>query len=138
MKAVKTVNPKSSHHKGNIFSISLILYLHEMTDDHQTYQGDHFMMCVSQTIMLYTLNLYSTVCQLYLNKTGIKIYLKNLLVSLPHRSWTSGKRVCELFSPFQTAQRSLMRSQQPIRRRLRSVWLEAHHFSAVTGILSCC
>jgi len=28
---------------------------------------------VSQIIMLYTLNLYSAVCQLYLNKTGIKI-----------------------------------------------------------------
>ena len=27
---------------------------------------------VSQTIMLHTLNLYSTVCQLYINKTGRK------------------------------------------------------------------
>ena len=30
-------------------------------------------MYVSQIIMLYTLNLYSAVCQLYLNKTGRKI-----------------------------------------------------------------
>ena len=30
------------------------------------------MMYVSQVIMLYTLNLYSAVCQLYLNKTGRK------------------------------------------------------------------
>ena len=30
------------------------------------------MMPVSQIIMLYTLNLYSAVCQLYLNKTGRK------------------------------------------------------------------
>ena len=31
--------------------------------------GNHFMMYVSQFIMLFTLNLYSAVCQLYLNKT---------------------------------------------------------------------
>ena len=31
------------------------------------------MMYFSQTIMLYTLNLYSAVCQLYLDKTGKKI-----------------------------------------------------------------
>ena len=30
------------------------------------------MMYVSQIIMLYTLNVYSAVCQLYLNKTGRK------------------------------------------------------------------
>ena len=30
------------------------------------------MMCVSQMIMLFTLNLYCAVCQLYLNKTGKK------------------------------------------------------------------
>ena len=30
------------------------------------------MMYVSQIIMLYTLNLYSAECQLYLNKTGRK------------------------------------------------------------------
>ena len=30
------------------------------------------MMYVSQIIMLHTLNLYSAVCQLYLNKTGRK------------------------------------------------------------------
>ena len=29
------------------------------------------MMYVSQIIMWYTLNLYSAVCQLYLNKTGV-------------------------------------------------------------------
>lgn len=35
MKAVRRVNPKSSHHKEKIFfSISLILYLSEMTDVH--------------------------------------------------------------------------------------------------------
>ena len=31
------------------------------------------MMYVSEITMLYTLNLYSAVCQLYLNKTGRKM-----------------------------------------------------------------
>ena len=35
----------------------------------QIYQNNHFMVYVSQIIMLY-LNLYSAVCQFYLNKTG--------------------------------------------------------------------
>ena len=39
-------------------------------DVHQTYCDKHFMMYV--IIMLCTLNLYSVVCQLYLNKTGRK------------------------------------------------------------------
>lgn len=39
---------------------------------HSTYCGNHFMMYTSQIIMLYTLNLYSTICQLYLNKTRRK------------------------------------------------------------------
>ena len=33
-----------------------------------TYYGNHFTEDVSQIIMLYTLNVYSAVCQLYLNK----------------------------------------------------------------------
>ena len=42
-----------------------------MMDVHYPY-CNHFMMEVSQITMLYTLNLYSVVCQLHLNKTGIK------------------------------------------------------------------
>ena len=38
-----------------------------MVDVHQTYCDNHFMMYVSQIIMLYTLNLYSAVSQLYLS-----------------------------------------------------------------------
>ena len=38
-----------------------------MMDVHSTYCGHHFMMYVSQIIMLYILMLYSAV---YLNKTG--------------------------------------------------------------------
>ena len=43
-----------------------------MMDVHQTYCRNNFMMYVSQIIMLHNLNLYSAVCQLYLNKTGRK------------------------------------------------------------------
>ena len=72
-KLLRRVNPKSSHHKKkNCLSISLILYLREITDVHQTYCGNHFMMYVSQIIMLYTLNLHSAACQLNLNKTRRK------------------------------------------------------------------
>ena len=33
---------------------------------------NHFMIYVIQAVTLYTLNLYSAVCQLYVNKTGGK------------------------------------------------------------------
>ena len=36
------------------------------------------MMYISQIIMLYTLNLYSAICQLYLNKMGTN-NIKNIL-----------------------------------------------------------
>ena len=42
-------------------------------DVSQTYGGNHFTVYVNQTIMLYTLNLYSDACQLFLNKTGKSI-----------------------------------------------------------------
>ena len=49
-----------------------------MMDVNETYCGHHFTIYVSQTIMLYTLNLYSDVCQLYVNKTGkIEIIRQN-------------------------------------------------------------
>ena len=41
-----------------------------MMDVQSTYHGNYFMMCIDKIIMLYTLNLYSAVCQLYVNKTG--------------------------------------------------------------------
>lgn len=34
------------------------------------YCGDHFIICINQTIMPYALNLYSDVCQKIFNKTG--------------------------------------------------------------------
>ena len=57
MKVVKRVNPKSSHHKEKYFSF--ILYLFEIMDVHKTYCGNHFMIYLSKSITLYTLNLYS-------------------------------------------------------------------------------
>ena len=47
-----------------------------MMDVHQTYYDNHFMMHVSQIIMLQTLNLHCATCQLYLNKIGRKNNLK--------------------------------------------------------------
>ena len=37
-----------------------------------TYCGNHFTIYVNKTIMLHTLNLYSGICQLFLNKTKKK------------------------------------------------------------------
>ena len=48
---------------------------------HSTHGDDHFTMYISQIIMFHTLNIYSAVCQLYLNKTERKkdytIYTSN-------------------------------------------------------------
>ena len=43
-----------------------------MMDVHYTYCATHFMIYMSQIIMLYSLNIYSAVCQLYFHKTGRK------------------------------------------------------------------
>ena len=43
-----------------------------MVDIKEIYYGNLFATYISQIIIPYTLNLYSTVCQLYLNKNGIK------------------------------------------------------------------
>ena len=46
------------------------------------YHGYHFTIYVNQIIMLYALNLYSDVCQLFLNKTGKnnKMNFKNIKI----------------------------------------------------------
>ena len=47
------------------------------------YHGNHFMMYVTQVVILYTLNLYSAVCQLYLSKTEKnKCILIEMFISL--------------------------------------------------------
>ena len=71
MKAVTRVNPEFSSKEK--FCVSLILYLYEMMFTKLTV--NYFMMCVSQIFILYTLNLYSAVCQ-YLNQTGRKNNVK--------------------------------------------------------------
>lgn len=50
MKAVRRVNPKSSHHKEKFFFYSLKSYLCEMMDVHYSYCGNLVML--SQTILL--------------------------------------------------------------------------------------
>ena len=57
---------------------------------HETYWDNHFVMRVSQIIMLHTLNLYSAICQLYLNKTRRKIKKKKNKKKKPN---TCGKCV---------------------------------------------
>ena len=57
---------------------------------HCTYCGNHFMVYVSQIIMLYTLNLYSAECQLYLNKTRRK---KKEYLTTSKTASTSRKRL---------------------------------------------
>lgn len=63
-KLVKRLDPKSSHHKKKIFFFLCL------PDVSWIYSGDDFTIYVNQVIMLYTLNLYSGVGQLYIYKTG--------------------------------------------------------------------
>lgn len=62
----------SSHDKKNLFFLFLdplfCWYLNKMTDGHSTYGGHHFIIHVSQTIILY-LSLHNDKRQLYFNKT---------------------------------------------------------------------
>lgn len=64
---------KSSHQeKENVIFFHFVsMFLYEMVDAEQIYCDNHFMIFVSQ-IMLYTLNLYTVVCQLHLSKIGRK------------------------------------------------------------------
>ena len=52
------------------FFFSSFYWICEMMDASWTFCGNHFTVYVNQTIMLYALNLYSDVCQLFLNKIG--------------------------------------------------------------------
>ena len=59
----------------------------------KTYCGNHFTIYINQIIMLHTLNLYSGICQLFLNKTKKKkttsfsyAFLYTISLALP--SWT--------------------------------------------------
>lgn len=53
-----------------IFSISFILYLHEKMDFNKLVAIISWF--INQIIVLYTLNIYSAISQLHLNKTGEK------------------------------------------------------------------
>ena len=69
-KVVEGINPKSSHQKTKIFAF--ILYLYEMMEAHYTYFGNHFMVWLSQIIILYTVT-YSVLC---VNNISIKLERK--------------------------------------------------------------
>lgn len=69
-----------------------------MMDAYQTYYDNHFIMYISQNIILYTLNLYSATCPLYplikMDKrkmVGWCKYTMELLFSL-NKEWHSDTR----------------------------------------------
>ena len=84
------------------------------------------MTSVSQIIMLYTLNFYSAICQLYLNKTGrekinnlhficalpsnfARVFSRSIpLLVLLHKSWKQGKTLPKI----DTWQRNLIKTCQ--------------------------
>lgn len=69
LRGAKRVNPRSAYQKEKKnFPLETI----RVMDVNQTYCGNHFTIYLSQIILMYTLNLYSVVCQLYLNKTRKK------------------------------------------------------------------
>lgn len=70
MKVVKRIKPNSSHHMEIFFHFYSIYNL--MMDAHWTYCDNYFMTNVNQIFMLYILNLYSAVGQLYFNTIGRK------------------------------------------------------------------
>ena len=66
------------------FSLFIFFSLHlfEKTDISCNCYGKYFTIHVNQTIMLYDLNLYSKVCQLFLNKTGKNISVKKKPINI--------------------------------------------------------
>ena len=72
------VNPKSSHHKENIFFLILfLLYLYEIMDTNQTYFGSIFTIFVNQSLGLYTLSLYRGTCRLSIKlEKNFKYFVK--------------------------------------------------------------
>lgn len=69
---LKRVNSEEFLPQGETFFF--LLYLYEMMGVNRT--RSHFMICINQTIMLCTLDLYGDVCQLFLNKTGEMVSFK--------------------------------------------------------------
>ena len=78
------------------------MFLYEMVDAEQIYCDNHFMIFVSQ-IMLYTLNLYTVVCQLHLSKIGRK-KKKQLQPSLWPRVSPRLNYISKLIHPFNEIQ----------------------------------
>jgi len=70
-----------------------------MTDVPQTYCGNHFIVCVSQVIVLYTLNLPSAISQLYCNRTGRRKKKRNSLARLGCILLCVGRRLFLVYTP---------------------------------------
>lgn len=60
-KVAKRANPENSPYKEKNIFVSFFSYLYEKMDLKKTY--NHFIICVSLVIALYTLNLYGAVGQ---------------------------------------------------------------------------
>ena len=54
------------------FRLLFLLHLYEMMGVSQTYCGYYFTIYLNETFMLYILNLYTDMCQLFPNKIGGK------------------------------------------------------------------
>ena len=88
MKVVKRINLRVLTTRKKKFCPLLDLY--EVMDANSTFCSNNFTINV-QTIMLHTLNLYSDMCQLYLNKTGEKGFPGGAVVeNLPANSGGTG------------------------------------------------
>lgn len=77
VKIIKRVNPKSSHHRKNIFFFLILLsFIISFICDgiHLTYCHNHFMMYTTQIIMYYAVYLKFTQCCMSIisHKTGRK------------------------------------------------------------------
>ena len=73
----KTMNPKSFHHKEKTF-FTIIFFHFFLSNPYENMDSstycNYFTMYINQIIMLCASNLFSNVCQLFLNKTRGKIF----------------------------------------------------------------
>lgn len=95
---VQRLDLESSHHKEKYFFLfslfsflSFLWYLYKVRDANHTYRGDHFTICVSHIITLYSLDLCSDVCKSHLNTIGKKIIQTYFFLCFPYcllSSWS--------------------------------------------------
>lgn len=88
-KIVKRVDPKSSHQKENF-----LVFIASIWDDRSwlNYCGYHFTIFVNQTSYC-TTQAYTVICQLFLNKLEMKIYLNISIDNYPSQSWSTTNKI---------------------------------------------